>query len=133
MATELKSDVIKDSNPSYNNTELSTLNRNLHKYQHDDITHEQCSFQDNDTQGSVRMDRNPSYGRIQGCNNGVAHDTNTAIKYPNLSRNSNLKSTTRAYENEYYEYHSYDDTRGMGYLRIMASASNTVADNIKTS
>ena len=129
MATELKSDVIKDSNPSYNNTELSTQNRNLHKHQHDDITHEQ----DNDTQGSVRMEHNPSYRRIQGCNTGVAHDTNTAIKYPNLSRNSNLKSSTRTSENEYYEYHSYDDTRGMGYLRIMASASNTVADNIKTS
>ena len=136
MVTESNSDVIMDSNPSYCNGELlSTQNRNSHEHQYDYIIDEPGLFKDDDTQGAVRMEHNPSYGRVQGCNTGAAHDTTTVtMQYPNPSYNTNLKSTTRISENEYYvepnRYHSYNDTRGMGYLEIMAPV---VADNVKTS
>ena len=83
------------------------------------------SIQDN-TKDTIKMDSNPSYGRVQGCYT-VADDA-TELDYDvtiqtNPSYNSILKEqTTKMSEDEdqhgYVETNSYSTHGAAGYLKV---------------
>ena len=119
MVIELNSDVKMDGNPSYSIITQNEKQDNQYEY----VLHNKFSMQDN-TKDTIKMDSNPSYGRVQGCNT-VAYDATEqeydVIIQTNASYNSILKETTNMSEDE--DQHGYVETnthRG-GYLKVTGS------------
>ena len=94
---ELNSDINMNANPSYDITELSRQRRKSYEDQYDYVINEKYNGYKQET---MRTEHNPSYGRVQGCNNDV-YDT-TTVQHPNAPSGINSKSSTRIPEEEHY-------------------------------
>ena len=80
-------------------------------------------FLQNDTQDTVKMEPNPSYGRVLGCNAYVVTELeyDVAIQ-PNPSYSSVSKEPTRMSENVETNSHS---TQNADYFEIIGSTTKT--------
>ena len=93
MVNEMHSDIKMNTNPSY-----SITNQNgREEDQYDYALQDKLSFLDN-TQDTTKMESNPSYGRVQGCNTFDV-ECNVDIQ-SNPSYNSISKETNMMYEQE---------------------------------
>ena len=117
MVIELNSDVKMSNNPSYS---IVTQNRKQED-QYDYVLHNKFSLLDN-TKDTIKMDSNPSYGRVEGCNT-VGHDA-TDPDYDvtiqtNPSYNTILKETTKDDSEDQYGYveTNLHSTQTAGYLK----------------
>ena len=130
MDIELNSNIKISTNPSY-----SIPKQNKEKEdQYDYVLHNKFSFQ-NDVQDTIKIDSNPSYGRVQGCN---AYDVtepeyDTAIQ-PNPSYSSISKDTTKMSEDDDQDGYVESDlqrTQRLGYLKINGSTNKeeSIYDN----
>ena len=120
-----------NTNPSYSVTKQSRKQED----QYDSVLHSKISFKD-DVQDTIKMDSNPSYGRVQGCNayNVTEAEYNTAIQ-PNPSYVSISKETPKMSEDDdqdgYVETNSLSTQRA-GYLKVIRSTTKeeeSVYDN----
>ena len=125
-------DIIKmNPNPSYGITEQNNKQEDQYLY----VLHNKVSLKD-DVQGTIMMDSNPSYGRVQGCNayNVTEPESDAAIQ-PNPSYSSILKEATKMSEDE--DQDGYVDTNSQstqraGYLKVIGSTTKeeeSVYDN----
>ena len=115
---ELNSDIKMNNNPSYSITKQSTKQEDQYDY----VLHNKFFLQ-NDPQDTIKMDPNPSYGRVHGCNAYVVTEPeyDVAIQ-PNPSYSSISKEPTRMSENVETNSHS---TRNADYFEIIGSTTKT--------
>ena len=93
MVIEMNSDIKMNTNPSYSITKQNRRQEDEYDY----VLHDKISFQNN-VQDTIKMESNPSYGRIQGCN---AYDAGYDVAIQsNPSYCSISKETTMIYEQE---------------------------------
>ena len=93
MVIEMNSDIKMNTNPSYSITKQNRRKEDQYDY----VLHDKLSFLDN-TQDTIKMESNPSYGRVQGCN---AYDAGCDVAIQlNPSYNSISKETNVIYEQE---------------------------------
>ena len=132
MVIELNPDVKMNDNPSYN---IITQKRKQED-QYDYVVHNKFSLQDNTKVDTIKMDSNPSYGRIQGCSviaynhNATEPDDDINVQ-TNPSYNSILKESTQMTEDE--DENGYVETnpqcmRGAGYHKATAKERELVYD-----
>ena len=127
---ELNSDTKMTTNPSYSIAEQNRKQEDQYDY----VLHNKISLKDD--QDAIKIDSNPSYGRVQGCNAyDVTEPEYDAAIQPNPSYSSTLKEPTKMFEDEdqdgYVETNS-QSTRRAGYLKIIGSTTKkeeSVYDN----
>ena len=118
MVTEMNSDIKLSINPSYGIVKQNSKQRNECDY----ILHNESE----NKLETVKMDTNPSYGRVQGCNayNVTEPEYDAAIQ-PNPSYSSIPKETsTKMCEDE--DQHGYVETslhriQNERYLKVIGS------------
>ena len=119
----MNSDIKMNTNPSISITKQNKGQEN----EYEDVLPYKTSFQNN-AQTTIKMQSNPSYGRLQGCN---AHDA--AIK-SNPSCNPISKETSMVYEDEdgYAETNSLSTQRakGIGSAGNKGEYYNVATDNM---
>ena len=125
MVTELNSDVKMSDNPSY-----STVTQNRKQEdQYDYVLHNKFSLQDN-TQDTIKMDSNPSYGRVQGCNT-VGYDATE----PDITIQTNpsyaIKETKKEDQHGYVET-TLHSTLAAGYLKVIGSKEEESVYDVAT-
>ena len=128
---KMDSDMKMNTNPSYNNT----IQKREQQDQYDYVLHDNTALQD-DPQDNIKMNSNPSYGRVQGCNAcDVTEPEYDAAIQPNPSYSYSSKETTKICEDEdedgYVETNS-QSTQRAGYLKVMGSTTKgeeSVYDN----
>ena len=118
MMIKMDSDMKMNTNPSYN----ITIQKREQEDQYDYVLHDNTALQD-DPQDTIKMNSNPSYGRVQGCNAcDVTEPEYDAAIQPNPSYSSSSKETTKICEDEdqdgYVETNS-QSTQRAGYLKVM--------------
>ena len=128
IVIEMNSDVKMSDNPSY-----STIIQNWKQEdQYDYVVHDKFSLQDT-TKDTIKMDSNPSYGRVQGGST-IAYvtkpDDDINIQ-TNPSYNSILKESIKMTEDE--DEHGYVETNpqsihGAGYREATAKERELVYD-----
>ena len=131
IMTEMDSDIKMSTNPSYSITKQSIEQEDQYDY----ALHGKVELHD-DPRGTIKMDSNPSYGTVQGCN---AYDLtepeyDVAIQ-PNPSYNSISKVNSKICEDEdqdgYVETNP-QSTQRAGYLKVTGSTTKeeeSVHDN----
>ena len=127
---EMNSDLKMNTNPSYNITEQSRKQEDQYEY----VLHNKISLTD-DVQDTIKMDSNPSYGRVQGCNAyNVTEPEYDATIQPNPSYSFISKETTKMSEDEdkdgYVE--TTQSTQRADYLKLIGSTTKeeeSVYDN----
>ena len=131
MMIEMNSDVKMNTNPSYSITEQNRKQEDQYDY----VLHNKISLKDN-VQDTIKMDTNPSYGGVQGCNAyDVTEPEYDAAIQPNPSYSSISKETTKMSEDEdedgYVETNP-QSTQRAGYLNVTGSTTKeeeSVYDN----
>ena len=121
MVNEMNPDVKMSDNPSYN---ITTQNKKQED-QYDYVVHGKFSLQDN-TQDTIKMDSNPSYGRIQGCSTvgtGPVDDVNlqTNPSYISLKESTHISEEVED-ERGYVETNS-QSMLGASYLKVVTSTA----------
>ena len=118
MVIELNSDVKMSDNPSY-----STVTQNRKQEdQYDYVLHHKFSLLDN-TKDAIRMDSNPSYGRVQSCNtvgyDATDPDDDVTIQTSRPAYNTILKETTKDDTEDQHGYveTNVHSTQVAGYLK----------------
>ena len=116
MMIEMNSDIKMNTNPSYSITKQNTKQEDQYDY----VLHSKISLKD-DVQDTIKMDSNPSYGRVQGCNAyDVTEPEYDAAIQPNPSYSSISKETTKMSEDEdqggYVETNSQSIQRADSYI-----------------
>ena len=127
---ELNSDTKMTTNPSYSIAEQSRKQED----QYDNVLQDEISLKGD--QDTIKMDSNPSYGRVQGYNAcDVTEPEYDAAIQPNPSYSSTLKEPTEMVEDEdqdgYFETNS-QSTQRAGYLKVIGSTTKkeeSVYDN----
>ena len=93
MVVKMNLDIKMNTNPSYSITKQNRRQEDEYDY----VLHDKISFQNN-VQDTIKMESNPSYGRIQGCN---AYDAGYDIAIQsNPSYRPISKESTTMYEQE---------------------------------
>ena len=117
---ELNSDIKMNNNPSYSITKQSTKQEDQYDY----VLHNKSILQ-SDPQDTIKMDPNPSYGRVHSCNAYVVTDHapeyDVAI-HSNPSYSSMSKEPTKMSENVETNSHS---TQNADYFEIIGSTTKT--------
>ena len=118
---ELNSDTKMTTNPSYGIAKQSRKQEDQYDY----VLHDEISLKGD--QDTMKMDSNPSYGRVQGCNVcDVTEPEYDAAIQPNPSYSSTLKEPTKMFEDEdqngYAETNS-QSTQRAGYLKVIGSTT----------
>ena len=122
---ELNSDINMSTNPSYDATEQ---HRESYEDQYDNVINEKY---DGSKQETMRMEHNPSYGRVQGCNDD-AYDS-TTVQYLNTHSDINLKSSTKipAEDEHYVDTNYYATTTDMSTKSNANPSYDPAYDGIK--
>ena len=126
---EMNSDIKMNTNPSFSITNQSSEQEDQYDY----VLHDNVALYDN-PQGTIKMDTNPSYGRVQSSNAyDVTQPEYDAAIQPNPSYSSMSKETTKMSEDEdgYVETKS-QSTQRADYLKIIGSTTKeeeSVYDN----
>ena len=105
-------------------TELPNQNKKpfeSHDY-YDYVLHQES----NDRENAIKMDSNPSYGGIQGSNDGTTTLEDDVTIQPNPSYDSNLNSLSE--DDGYIETNQHYLQSTAGYLRLI---TNGVTDKIQ--
>ena len=119
MVTELSSDINMSTNPSYNITKQNRMQEDQYDY----VLRDKLSPQD-DTQDSIKMDANPSYGRVQGCNT-AAYDAECDVTIQqNPSYGTNLNDSTKMFEDEGQDGYVETSTQRASYLELIEPTNN---------
>ena len=110
-----------NTNPSYSIAEQSTK-----QDQYDYVLHDYVALQD-DLQCTIKMESNPSYGRVQSCNAcDVTEPVHDAAIQPNPSYSCFSKETTKMSEDQdqdgYVENNS-QSTQIIGNLKLIGSTT----------
>ena len=126
MVIELNSDVKMSDNPSY-----STVTQNRKQEdQYDYVLHHKFSLLDN-TKDAIKMDSNPSFGRVQSCNtvgyDATDPDYDVTIQ-TNPSYNAILKETTKDEDQHGYVETNSNSIQAAGYLQSMTKEDESVYD-----
>ena len=111
-----------NTNPSYSIAKLSRKQENQYDY----VLYDNVAFQD-DPQGTINMDSNPSYGRVQSCNAcDVTEPEHDAAIQPNPSYSCFSKETTKMSDDQdqdgYVETNS-QSTQIVGNLKLIGSTT----------
>ena len=93
MVIEMNSDMKMNTNPSYSVTKLNEREEDQYDY----VLHDKIPSLDN-TQDTIKMETNPSYGGVQGCN-AFNPGYDVAIQ-SNPSYSSILKETMMTHKQE---------------------------------
>ena len=119
---EMSSDIMMNTNPSYNIAKQSRKQEDQYDY----VLHGSIALQD-DPQGTIRMDSNPSYGRVQSCNacDETEPEHNAAIQ-PKPSYSCFSKETTKM--SNYQDQDGYVETNSqstqiVGNLKLIESTT----------
>ena len=122
--TEMSSDIMMNTNPSYSIAKQSTKQEDQYDY----VLHDNVALQD-DWQGTFKMDSNPSYGRVQICNaiDETEPEHDAAIK-PNPSYSCFSKETIKMSEDQDQDQDGYVDTNSQStqiadYLKLIGSTT----------
>ena len=120
----MSSDIMMNANPSYSIAKQSRRQEDQYDY----VLHDNVALQD-DPQGTIKMDSNPSYGRVQICNAcDVTEAEHDAAIQPNPSYNCFSKETIKMSEDQdqdqdgYVEIHS-QSTQIADYLKLIGSTT----------
>ena len=120
---EMSSDMMMNTNPSYSIAEQSTKQEDQYDY----VLHDNVALQD-DPQGTLKMDSNPSYGTVQICNaiDETEPEHDAAIQ-PNPSYSSFSKETIKMSEDQdqddYVETNSQSTQIAGNYLKLIESTT----------
>ena len=121
MDIELNSNIKISNNPSYSITKQNKEKEDQYDY----VLHNKFSFQ-NDVQDTIKVDSNPSYGRVQSCNAyDVTEPEYDAAIQSNPSYSSISKDTTRMSEDDEDGYVESDlqRTQRSHYVKINRSTT----------
>ena len=131
MDIELNSNIKMSTNPSYSITKQNREKEDQYDY----VLHNKLSFQ-NDVQDTIKMaSKNPSYGKVQGCNAyDVTEPEYDAAIQSNPSYSSISKDTTKMCEDDDqdgYVESNLQCTQRSGYLKINGSINKeeSIYDN----
>ena len=124
---ELNSDTKMTTNPSYSITEQSRKQEDQYDY----VLQDEISLKGD--QDTIKMDSNPSYGRVQGCNACDLTETEYDVAIQsNPSYSFNSKETTKMSEDQDYVETNLQSTQRADYLEITGSTTKeeeSVYDN----
>ena len=120
---EMSSDMMMSTNPSYSIAKQSTKQEDQYDY----VLHDNVALQD-DLQGTIKMDSNPSYGRVQSCNTfDKTEPEHDAAIQPNSSYSSFSKGTIKI--SQYQDQDGYIETNSQStqiagnYLKLIGSTT----------
>ena len=111
------------TNPSYSIAKQGTKQEDQYDY----VLHDNIALQD-DPQGTLKMDSNPSYGRVQVCNafDETEPEHNAAIQ-PNPSYSSFSKGTIKVSQyqdqDDYVETNSQSTQIAGNYRKLIGSTT----------
>ena len=119
---EMSSDIMMNTNPSYSIAKQSRRQEDQYDY----VLHDNVALQD-DPQGTIKMDSNPSYGRVQICNacNETEPEHHAAIQ-PNPSYSCFSKETIKM--SQHLDQDGYIETNSQstqiaGYYKLIGSTT----------
>ena len=120
MITEMNSGVNMTTNPSYT---INKQNRKQDDQRYDYVLQNKSSQQQQDI---IKIESNPSYGRVQGYNTAVTEQDYDVTIQTNPSYDSVFKNTKKMSEDE--DQHGYVETNlhsthGAGYLKVTESTT----------
>ena len=121
---EMSSDIMMNTNPSYSIAKQNTKQEDQYDY----VLHDNVPLQD-DPQGTIiRMDSNPSYGKVRSCNTfDVTEPEHDAAIQPNPAYSCFSKETTKMSEDQdqdgYVETNSQSTQIAGNYLKLIGSTT----------